>query len=493
MNNFKKFLEKLSSRPKIGALQITDSQLQYAIMEDGRVANFSLRLTPGVIREGKVENRDMFITALAALRKMIPDARPGGRIKVVASLPPSLIYTQSFSVPKIDEEKLDEAARLNLQIISPIDASKSVMSYEIVGETEDRYDLLGSFAMRSDALIYRELLSAAGFDGFIFEFPALALARLVKATLSLPAAPFLMLQISSDGIELSILRGGSLYFEYFRSWRSIQGEAREITRAAFEKAITEEVRRVVDFSLSRFKENPAQAFLVAPGFENQVSELIQAAFGIKVYPLAIKNYTLSPSWYATLGSALRGRDWTNEDRSINLSGENLAEELHKEQLLNFVLLWRNIMIGVAAVMLVVFMGAAAFLTRQANTLSSRLTSFRANVSQQELTALTASVEEFNYLVQGVAKAKGATRDWYVLLSGIKKLADGVSVSIDGLSVGVGKNVTLSGRAPSTSAVIKFKNILTEEEGFSDVNLPLAAISTLTDNTVSFNVSFQVQQ
>lgn len=483
----------MSSRPKIGGLEIGDSLIQYVNLEKDGPVSFSLRLNPGVIREGKIASPQELLNALTALNRMVSGLETGKRLKVVVSLPPSLIYTQSFSVPKIDEEKLEEAARLNLQIISPIDAVKAIASSEVIGETEDKYDLLGAFAERDIVLNYRRILASANFNGFIFEFPGLALARVVRTSLPPIPSPLLMLQVSSDGIDLSILQGGSLYFEYFRSWHSIQGEGREITRTVFEEAITEEVRRVIDFSTSRFKENPAQAFLVAPGFETQVGKLVESAFSIKVYPLTLKDYPLTPTWYPVLGSAIRGRDWGGRDREINLSGENLAEEVYAEQMENFVRLWRNIAVGIAAVMLVVFGGAAAFLTRQANTLESRLASFRATVSQQELGDLTAKVSEFNSLVASITKSRGRSTSWYETLSHIKKLADTNSVTIDILNTNQGGELTtFSGRAPSTAAVIKFKNVLVAEPGFSEVNLPLAAISTLADNSVSFNVSFKVQ-
>jgi len=487
-----RFLEKLSSKPKVGALQINDSSLQYLILEKGGPVSFSLRLPPGVIKEGKIESPKEFAAALFSLRRMILPGNGGRRLKVIVSLPSSLIYTQSFSVPKIDEEKLEESARLNLQIISPMEAARAIASSEVIGETEDRYDLLGAFVEREIVLTYRRILAEAGFDGFIFEFPSLGLARAIRLLLTLSKSPFLALQVSSDGIDLSILRGGSLYFEYFRSWRSIQGEAREITRAAFESAITEEVRRVIDFSNTRFKESPAQALLIAPGFEKEIGDLVEAAFGIKVYPLVFRNYALAPVWYSVLGSALRGQTGSGQDREINLSGENLAEALYAEQLQNFVRLWRNIAVGVAAVMLVVFGGAAAFLTRQANTLTSRLNSFRASVSQNELTELTREAGEFNYLVTNITKIKANRRSWYDFFSRIKQLADANAVTIDAISAGGDSEpFTLSARAPSTAAVIKFKNILVAEKGFSEIDLPLAAITTLADNSVSFSVRFKV--
>ncbi|MFH0712388.1 MAG: hypothetical protein V2A55_00800 [Candidatus Jorgensenbacteria bacterium] len=489
---FADLLEKLSSKPKIGGLVITDASIQYLFLDGETPKYFSVRLPPGVMKEGKIEAPDQFTMYLRELRRLAASGQTQA-MKVVVALPPAAIYTQSFNVPKINEEKLEEASRLNLQIISPIDAGKAFMSSQVIGETEDRYDILGAFIDKEIVIKMKDLLIAAGFEPLIFEFPTLALTRVVSASLKLQSQPVLILQVSSDGLDLAIVRGGELYFEYFRSWHSIQGEGREITHAAFESAVAQEVKRVIDFSLSRFKENLSQALIIAPGFENEIIGLFGTSFGFQAVPLVLKSYSLAPNWYVALGSAIRGKNYSDVDREINLSGMSLKEVFREERIMSFIGLWRNIVAGVALIMLIIFGGSAAMLVSQSKTATARLTSFTAQISETELASLKAKVSEFNNLVASVEQAKELSRPWHEILSNLRTLADENNVTLDGFGVGAtGGGLSLSGRAPSTSQVLKFKNILVEEEGFLNVNLPLAAITTLEDNSVGFSVSFEVK-
>jgi hypothetical protein len=496
MSIFVDILDKLSSKPKIGGLLISDASLQYVFLDgvSGEAPKyFSVRLPPGVLREGKIEAPDQFAIYLRELHRMITK---GGAevVKVVVSLPPAVIYTQSFNVPKINEEKLEEAARLNLQIISPIDAERAFTSSQVIGGTEDRYDLLGAFVEKEIVEKLKNLLTAQDFEPLIFEFPSLALARAISSSLKLPPSPVLVLQVSSDGLDLSIIRGNSIYFEYFYSWRSVQGEAREITRAAFESVVTQEVKRVIDFSLSRFKENLSQALVVAPGFENEIAALLGKNFNLQAFPLVFKSYLLAPNWYAALGSAIRGKNYSGTDKEINLSGFSLKEVFREERTFSFISLWRNIVIGAAVIMLVIFGSSATILVRQSKTVAVRLNSFVAHISESELADLKAKVSEFNKLVASVEQTRESSRSWHRILSRLKALADENNVIMDGFGVSqAADELNLSGRAPSTSQVLKFKNVLVKESGFSNVNLPLAGIATLDDNSVNFSVSFSVEE
>lgn len=487
---FSALLDKLSLKPKIAGLQISDSSVQYVFLGKSQPISASVRLTPGIIREGKLENSDQLLAALNELRKIIVGGELQKKIRVIVSLPPAIIYTQSFSVPKIDEGKLREAAKLNLQIISPIEANQAYMNSQVLAENEDRFDLLGAFVARKAVDDFKNVLDSAKFEIIAFEFPALALVRAVRENFTLPPKPFLLIDISSDGLVLLIMKGGSLYFEYFRSWHSVQGEKREISKADFETVVTQEVKKVMDFSLTRFKEKIDQAFVVAPSLETEIAGIL-SKFGIQSAALVLKNYQISSGWYAALGSALRGVKFQGQDREINLSSRSMVDVFYEERLLNFIRLWRNIVMASAGLLFVVFAASALLLTQQSKTLNQRLREFTGRVSGVEFIELQQKAREFNILVNSVAKTRSEARSWYQILNRIKTLADKQNVTVTDIGIGSRTSpITLSGTAPSTAQVIKFKNVLVVEPKITDVELPLAGITTLKDNFVSFSLTFK---
>ncbi len=170
-------LEKLVSEPEVGGLQITDAALQYVQVGRDGARTFSVRLPPGVVEEGIAKDAVQLKGALEALHELILPKRRERAVKVVVGLPAALVYTQSFRVPVVADDRLHESAILNLQMISPIEAARAYMGWQKIGETDDQLELLGAFAERRDVDAFKTLLTDAGFVPVTFEFPALALAR----------------------------------------------------------------------------------------------------------------------------------------------------------------------------------------------------------------------------------------------------------------------------------------------------------------------------
>jgi len=491
LKKIRDFLEQLSSRPEIGGLQLSDSAIQYVVIRKKSVQTASLRLPPGIVKIGRVINSDQFLNALQELHNNILPNRPNQTIKVVVSLPGSLVYTQSFSVPNVDKERLEESADLNLRMITPIEAGRTYMSSQLIGESSDHYDFLGAFIERKIVDEFLSVLEEAKFVPVIFEFPGLALARLISAEMISKGEHVLVFWLSSDGLNLFILKDNALYFDYSRSWQSIQGESREITRSAFEKVVIEEVQKVMNFTFSHFQENVKQVLLITPGFEGELANLIQTNFNLNVTPFQSRNYNLAPSWFVGLGSALRGLIPRMQDLAINLGPVSSSEEFFIEQAFNFIRLWRNILAGVLVIFLITFIGSSFILKKYLSRFEGQLESFRIQAQNKELVELESKAREFNKNVRLVAEIKGSAFSWYPVLDRLRQLAKEANVSFDFISVPSRRElVSISGRAPDNLTAFKFRNLLSAEPNVQDVNLPLSGLSSLTDNNVKFDITFR---
>jgi hypothetical protein len=494
MDKIKKTLlylfEKLSSKPHIGGLQITDFALQYLIIRKEKIETYALRLPPGVLRQGQIADEAAFLKALRDFHDLIARDHLSEVLKVVVALPPSLVYTQSFAVPNIGNGKLEESSRLNLQMISPRPASEVYMSSQVLYETTDHYELLGAFAEKKIVDRYRALLEAARFAPIIFEFPALAISRVIQLEAPKSDSAILVLQISSDGLDIFIYKNNNLYFDYFRSWQSIQGDAREISRELFEKVVLEESQKVINFSLNRFKEIPKEAILIAPGFESELQRIIERGFELKAAPLTLRAYAVSPVWFAVLGSALRGSWDRSRDNFISFGTEEAITVFYEERLISFINLWRNILAATFGLFLVLYIAAASFLVREERSFESRFGTLIAASTEKELAELQAKAEEFNKLVGAVASVKSGSHPWVNFFSKIKSLADKNGVTIESFNIqSFNAPIVLSGRAPDHNTIIKFKNVLVADPSFKEVDLPLSQISLGSDNSVSFNLNF----
>ena len=487
----KSLLDKLSSKPRIDGLQLSDAGLEYVFFEYEKPKTVALRLPPGILKNGKLEDSAQFLGYVKKLHDMILPNEPEKMLRVTVALPAALVYTQSFNIPNVGADKIKETAELNLQMISPIPVANANMGAQIIGETPDRYDLLGAFVDKNDTGRFRDLLAQGGFSPVALEFPALALTRVIDQLTKLNQNSTLVAHVSSEGLSIIILRNGKLYFNYFRSWQSIQGDARAISRPVFDAEVIDEVRKVINFSVSRFHETPSGAFVVAPGFESEIVGLLEKNFGLRAVPLVLND--IAPVFYVALGAALRGRMELGEGelKIVNLGGEDLVNNIYNDQILNFLSLWRNIIVGVFSIMLVTFILAASFLVSRSKDLANQLNEFTYSGRQQELADLTAKVSEFNTLVSTIKSVRGNSLPWYDVLNHLGNVAEASHVKLKSVNIlSLNSPISLFGTAADYNTVLDFKNTLSSDPEFLNVNLPLTQISIAPDNSVSFNLSFQ---
>ncbi|MBI2278884.1 MAG: hypothetical protein HYU81_02370 [Candidatus Brennerbacteria bacterium] len=486
---FHRFLERLSSAPKVGALHLQSGAFSYLRL-DGATEAFSVKVEPGALREGRIADRGRVLAALVELRAQIGGgAKKGEEAKIVAIIPSDPIYTQSVNIPNVGKERLAESASLNLQMISPMGRDDAYMRYELLGEVDDHYELLAAFAEKRIIDEFQSVFREAGFTPVIFEFSSLSLARLIARVRGLQDDITLGCYVSSDGLEFFIVKHGKLHFSYFHSWASLQGEAREISRELFEEVVTREVQKVVNFSLGKFKERPREMVLVTQGLEAEIKALIANRFGFSATTLETGG-GFTPPWYVALGAALRAKEGLEGDEGINLAPLSSRDRMFQEQTIGFVRLWRNVIVGALALFVVFFSGAAYSLNRMDRSTEARLVEFTAHFNAGELTTLAARADEFNTLVRSVASAAGDRAPWDRLLRTLERTMKEHSVTLDRIEIaGRGSGATLAARAPSNERLLSFKNALASAEGFAAVNLSVARIATLEDGSVGFALTF----
>lgn len=492
LNKIPIFLERLSSRPVVGGLQITNAGIQYVRLGEKKPETFALRFPPGVIQDGKVQNAEQFAAVLRELHKAISPEKPDEVLQITVALPAGSVFTQSFEVPNVEKEKLEESAMLNLQMISPLPAQNAYMSWEILQATPEHYEMLGAFTEKNALDTLRNIFLEEHFHPVAFEFPALSLSRLFSEVGDFDAAATLLLQVTSDGIDLSVIRRGKLYFDYFRSWHSIQGESKEISRDVFDSVVAEDVRKVANFSLSRFKEGVTRALLVAPGFEKEVGEILQNRIGIPAASLLLPNQELSPAWYVARGAALREAVEIGETQLINLNYETSKDLFFEEHVIGFVRLWRNVFSIVFGFFLIIFAVTAFYLAGQYQSLEQRLVVSKNQIDQSLYQDLVTKSEVFNNIVETLQSEPRQVAEWYSFFSKLKTLAGQYQIVIQRIdAASLSGSIGVSASAPDNAKTLDFKNALESDPTFLNIDLPLANIRENADNSVSFSINFSV--
>ncbi len=506
--SFKRFLNILNPQPEISGLEISDSALRLVLIKENKLTFTSLNLPAGTLEEGKIKNKENFKVALSKLHSQIT-SRTKKKIYIIVNIPDINVYTQVFNLPIVAIDNLEEAASLNLQMISPIDFSSVYADWQRVGETNidsGQLEILGAFIPNKTVDEFVQYLKETNFVVVAIEFLALALSRLFSGLANLPNS-FLLLHLTGSGLNFCLIKNRNLYFNHFVAWPT--GEERQISLATIKETIIRETQKILNFASSHWPDSQITNLLLAvPALEEKITQIITENFTLSVQkvtlPRELKDVngqwsivnsqlsTLTSDWFSTLGSALRGLIPRSKDIIISLASTGTEEEFRQHQTINFIKIWRNIALTSLSFILIAFIVLEGFLVKTANSLNNQ----RANLANlpeiEKINKLQEEAKNFNSRVDLSLKAKEQVYNWSPFLEKIKNLA-GNDIIIERIFVQSKEMpVLFNGQALDESAIINFKDKLEKEDQFGEISLSLASITAAPDGKLRFTITFKIK-
>ena len=493
---FEKILKTLRIRTPVGGLEISDTVLRYALFEDSRWIVTSLRLPPGILENNQIKDKGQFVEALKNFAIQIKDTtKIRSKINVAVSLSSIDIYSQVFNLPVLTKkEEMEKAIRLNIQMISPGESSQNYSSWQILnkGTSGMRFEILSVFLSKEVANGIISALKEADFLPLVIESRALSIARLVRQAASGIdlGKVYLAMLIDSSGIDLITLENGYPYFEYFNSWRQLQGNERQITFEKFEANIVRNFEQVLNFYSTHFNKKIDGVILASTALKDDVLKIISDNFAFKAAQLSLPGgENIDSNWYIVLGCALRGSN-IGDGSEINLLGLDIQEEFQKQQLTDFLNFWRVLFPASLAILLVAVIGAKIVVGQIGDSVLIRQRSLNISAAQlKNMNDLQGQVNEFNRSVSLVAAAQKTITLKTPLLSEINNLAQKDGVTVTSLLYQGGQApVQLGGAAGQQNQILAFKQDIQNDSMFSNVNLPLSSIQIASHGFV-FTLSF----
>ncbi len=503
-SRFKEFLNIVNPDPAIGGLEISDSALRLVFLhEDGSVARYAMVPLPaGVVAGGVVADIQAFRAACVSLRRGMGGFR---LLPIIVSLPPASVYSQVFAVPAARPEQVEEAARLNLRMISPIEWEGAYADWQKISPTpnaDGSVDALGAFVEARVADTYHASLSAAGFLPVAIEFASLSLARALAAAADMGGAevPYLVVNLTGDGMTLLAVKSGAPQFTEFAGWGVFSKSATagpaspsqggQVTLAEFQSVLGAAIRRFVNFYRTRFHGDLRTALVVNATSNKEVAEWIKQTFAFEVFSLA--GYTtLGKEWCVAAGAGLRGLIPRADDTFISLARVGTEDEFERNRVRRFISLWRTVALSVLGITAVMYIILDMLMVRRADTLAASLAGVGASAGNAEVAALAAQAANFNALADKALVA-GASA---VPKSGILRAlyaAAGTRVTLTRIDLtAASRTVAIQGTATSEQAVIAFKGILENNPAVEDVSLPLSAITATPTGTASFSATITI--
>ncbi len=496
-NLYKLIAKKLSQVEISGGVAISDSAIRYVRFHDNNkvCVKASLRLPAGAVIGGKIANKDIVEGALAALRQMI-SVSSAQKAEVIISLASEAVYSQLFNLPQLTGPSLTEAANLNIQMISPLDTKISYSSYQLVGELASsgagEYQFLGSFIHSSIIDAWLDVFRATKFSPVAVEFKSLSVVRAASEFTNIAAnETALIIDISSEGMDIMIMKNKNLYFDYSYSWKLIQGGNKAISMDKFKQVLITETGKVMNFAISKFGSEVKSILINAEGEVDTMMRALKDAYPvISVIAITVPTKCGSSLWLTALGAAKRGLLSRSEDALISLTPKNVVAEHKENQIFAVISLWRKISITILVFLLFAFGTSNLFIRNIQLGLAEKPAVVASPEDTQEFQYLQNKASALNSLISLVGAAILKENEIYPFVDKIFNLAG--NIQITRLSfVSIDQPIMLSGNAVSPSAAMQFQGRLAELPNITNVELPLANLITAPNGRTHFTMSFRI--
>ncbi len=492
-SSISKFIKGLRALRTAGGLSVSDSALRYVrFLDDGTFKKASLRLPPGIVEDGKVKDKANLLKALIVLRSRV-DVHKDELAEIIVSLESRVVYSQFFNLPELSDESLEEAAELNIQMISPMPLNQAYYGYERVGKPVNGigFEYLAAFASSSVIDEWVSVLKDAGFIAVAIEFQSLSVVRLaMELDIADRSVVSLLVDISDEGLNLSLVKNGNLYFDYFYPWKMIQGEDKTITTERFEAALTAESSKVVNFAISKFGESVKSIMVNSDSLGSRAVALLSEKFPrVSVIEIPVAK-ELCCSFSAAAGAAKRAVATRSTDNLISLTPVKVADEYFRARLFSMIRIWRRGFIVILLFFIFAFGASDLFFRSLRISAAERTIRGLSPDEAIELAALTADSTDFNKLIALVSEARRGENKFEPLISKIVSSSGDVKItkiSIQNLAM----PVNLVGEAPSADSISKFSRRLSEIKSIAEIQLPLSSIVSAPNGKTSFSMSFKI--
>ncbi|TRZ64708.1 MAG: hypothetical protein D4Q79_00960 [Spirochaetia bacterium] len=507
--DFKKIFKILNSTPEIGGIEISDSAVKFAFARNDKSVFTSLNLASGIVSEGKVLDKNKLKEALVGLHSRItPKLKK--KIYAVVNIPDDNIYAQSFNLPTAASDNLEEATKLNLQMISPMDFLTAYSDWQKIGEIKidgGQLEILGAFVFGGIVDDIIECLKEANFVVVAVEYAGLALSRVVAA--ALPQSPdFVLMYLGANGLNFIFVKNNNFYFSHFAPWP--KSEERQIKMSVVEEMVVSETQKTLNFVGSHWPETQIKnIFFSTPVLEEKITEIISKNFGLMVQkvvlPASLKDpagqwsindkqmVSLGSDWFSVLGSALRGLIPRSKDIIISLASAGTEEEFRQYRIINFAKMWRNAVLASLSLILISFIFVDVFIINMAKSLDLQLSNL-ANLSvSQEIIDLQKQAKDFNTKVDLALKVKEGIYNFSPIIEKLIDFAKGKNTSIDRIFIqSRNSDILFNGRANDYQNIIDFKAKMESDSQFKEIIMPVAGVVMDSGGKASFSITFKIK-
>lgn len=505
--SWKSLAKYLTQKEHIAGISVTDKDVRLLLFSNKKniVAKLEADLENGVVENGELKKPEELKKILNSLRNS-PELEKIKNIYTTLTLSSGLVYHKIFDLPVVSVAELTEAVDLNMKMVSPIKFEESYSDWEIfktVQKNQLKYIISAIFGKKTAVDPYLEVLSGSGFLPLAVEFQAMSLQRLFSDKNLLPSGKksCLIVYISSEGVDFSVMSNEGLKFNYFQSWQeaiqksigiSSEASLENINREDFFKIFTEQSRKIMSFYSNRINDELTCFYLLSPIYQTALDQIVSEQFGITSSKQPF-SFEFSPGFFSCAGAALRGLIPRTDDIAPSLMGVGTEEEYRRRRIFGFVGIWNKVIFTTVGLLVAVFFGVWLFFDFSQSGLDAVLSNLNVKIDQGYFQDLQSKTQEINETINQLTKADEITKDWTGFWQFLQDQIADQKIGIRKMAISTKDNrVLFLGTAPTETNMIDFKNSLGGSGYFSNVEIPLQSIIK-TANGIEFNLNFKIEK
>jgi len=463
-------LNLLTKEKKVAGIEISDSIVRIVFLREHKEKGKQARgpelilieepIASDLIVEGVVTDSALLGKALKAIwAKANLDTD-----YAIVAIPDDKIYSRIFSFPKtVEGTRLSEAMRLAIGFQLPIKTSDAYLDWERLEGSSHTNEILLATIPRTVARGYAEALEIAGIKTLALESHLASIARAVKLT---PASATLFTKKTPDGSTVFMLKDGILRFSRTLPSRFINEEQTLAEIQKIKTALEIELKEVAS-------EMPITEASIRDDYAN---------FASLSEPKA--------KWLIALGAMIRGQIPGGEDNLVSLLPVGTEEAYAYQKATTFIILIRNMTIGVSVFFAITFLIAYLFMLSLLQSSSQTTSPLPLSMVPLDPLAKEVSIGYMNDLTKTARTLATEAPLWSVVIEEITSRT-GDSITISGFSASsLVEKMSITGNAKNRAALSQFKKDLQSSPLLSEVELPLTNLDKRAD--IPFSVSFMLK-
>ena len=386
----------------------------------------------------------------------------------IISIPEDKVYSNLFPFPKaVINEQLKQAVTLAIDFQLPFKKDDVYIGWENNLNSNNSNEVIISAVPKGIINDYIEVLNNADIDILALESHIASIAHSIKLN---EGETTLITKENQDSVTLFVLKDNALKFSRTLPAFFLQEE----------ESLTNEISKIKNSFENEYKEEVAKLPLIKATIRDEYAKYLEANNSIES----------ATKWLISIGAAIRGEIPKDEDKMISLLPVGTVEAYKYQKIKTFIVLIRNIIIGVSIFFLFAFLATYFYIFSLSQTIKNVSTNALVSPISKDMVEKENLIQRINSISVVSTSILSNTVSWSTLIDEINsRVISGITIFNFG-ATSISEKIYISGIASNREILNKFKKTLQDSTYLANVELPITNLEQKGD--IPFSITFMIK-